>query len=133
MVLRAAGLAARTALLLPTLTVRLPDIETNRLQRIGRRAALLGATATLATKLAGGGLGLFALAYTLETSAAGVFGADFVLALAAAVLAVAVLGLLAWGAGAGPPAPLGSALRLRPETAAAVARRYSAFAAAGSG
>ncbi len=193
-VLHAAELAARTALLggvafwallLPALGARrLPAAEADRLQGIGRRAVLLGAAAALAAKLAGGGLGLLALAATLEAPAAGVFGADFVLALSAALIGVAALGLLALPRGTPGPnrraALLGAALvvvcasaagshaiartegrpmllaatalhqagaalwlgglpallaalRLRPETAAAVGRRYSAFAAAGVG
>jgi copper resistance protein D len=192
-VLRAADLAARTALLggvafwallLPALAPRLPAEDADRIGRIGRRAVLLGAVATLLAKLAGGGLGLLALAYTLETPPAGVFGADFVLALAVALLAVAGLGLLALRRGSpgpgrraallaaallviaasaagshaiarteGRPALLAAtalhqagaalwlgglpallaALRLRPETAAAVGRRYSGFAAVGVG
>lgn len=190
-VLHAAELAARTALLggvffwallLPMLRTRLPGADADLLQGIGRRAVLLGAAAALGAKLAGGGLGLLALAATLETPAAGVLGADFVLALSVALLAVAALGLLALPRGApgsgrraallgmalavvaasaagshaiartesrpmllaatalhqagaalwigGLPALL-AALRLRPETAALVGRRYSGFAAAG--
>ena len=194
-VLRAAELAARTALLggvafwallLPPLAPRLASAgdEADRLQSIGRRTVLAGAAATLIAKVAGGGLGLLALAATLETPAAGVFGADFVLALSVALLAVAALGLLALPRGAPPPgrraALLGAALvvvaasaagshaiartegrpmllaatalhqagaalwlgglpallaalRLRPETAAVVGRRYSGYAAAGVG
>lgn len=122
-VLHAAELAARTALLggvvfwallLPPLGSRLPAAEAGRLGGIGRRAVVLGAAAALAAKLAGGGLGLLALAATLETPAAGVFGADFVLALSAALLAVAALGLLALPRGAPGPgrraALLGAAL-----------------------
>ena len=121
--LHAAELAARTALLgavafwallVPALGARLPAAEAHRLGGIGRRAVLIGAAAALLAKLAGGGLGLLALAYTLETPATGVFGADFVLALSAALLAVAALGLLALPRGAPGPgrraALLGAAL-----------------------
>lgn len=194
-VLRAVELAARTtllggvafwALLLPPLAPRLANAggDADRLQSIGRRTVLAGAAATLVVKLAGGGLGLLALASTLETPAAGVFGADFVLALSVALFSVAALGLLAFPRGAPTPgrraALLGAALavvaasaagshaiartegrpmllaatalhqagaalwlgglpallaalRLRPETAALVGRRYSGYAAAGVG
>jgi len=188
--LRLTELAARTAvlggvafwaMLLPSLAP-FPTGDMARLQAIGRRAVLAGAAATLAAKLAGGGLGLLALAATLESSASTAFGADFVLALAVSLLAVAAIGLLALPRGTPGPgrraALLGAtlvlvaasaagshaiartedrplllaatalhqagaalwvgglpallaALRLRPETAAAVGRRYSGFAAAG--
>jgi copper resistance protein D len=191
--LRLAELAARTALLggVAFWALLLPSLappptgatgDMARLQAIGRRAVLAGAAATLVAKLAGGGLALLALAATLESSPTAVFGADFVLALAAALLAVAALGLLALPRGTPGPgrraALLGAALlviaasaagshavarteerpmllaatalhqigaalwvgglpallaalRLRPETAASVGRRYSGFAAAG--
>jgi putative copper resistance protein D len=193
-VLRVAELAARTvllggvafwALLLPPLARRLAAAgDAGRLHAIARRTVLVGAAATLLAKLMGGGLGLLALAATLESPAAAVFGADFVTALAAALLAVAALGLLALPRGAPGPGrraalllaalaviaasaagshaiarteerpmllaatalhqtgaalwvgglpSLLAALRLRPETAATVGRRYSAFAAAGVG
>lgn len=191
--LRAADLAARTALLggvafwallLPPLAPRFPAPDAKRLGGVGRRVVLAGAAATVAAKLAGGGLGLLALAYTSETPPAGAFGADFVLALAAAVLAAAALGLLALPRAAPGPGrraallgaalaliaasaagshaiartedrpmllaatalhqagaalwlgglpALWAALRLRPETAVAIGRRYSGFAAAGVG
>ena len=104
-VLRAAELAARTvllggvafwALLLP-FAPRLSRRATRTgCRRIGRRTVLAGAAATLVAKLAGGGLGLLALAATLESPATGVFGADFVLALAV---------VPARGGGARPPRP----------------------------
>ncbi len=109
-VLHAAELAACTALLggvvfwgllLPSLRARLPAAEADRLQGIGRRAVLIGAVAALFAKLAGGGLGLPALAATLETPAAGVFGADFVLALSAA------LPCSRWRRSASSPCPAG--------------------------
>jgi putative copper resistance protein D len=110
--LHAAELIARTALLgslvfwlllaLP-LAPWLPPGDAERLRAIGRGATLWSAVAALGTTLVSAGLGLLALAATLDAPLGSLLGADFVQAAGLALAAILVLlGLAAWRGQPGP-------------------------------
>jgi copper resistance protein D len=114
--LHASELIARTVLLggvvfwaimAGSLADRMPGREALTLHRIGRRQVLIGAAATVLAKLLSNGLGVLALAATLDAPAASLADAGFIKVAGLSLGATLLLGALTL-----PAAPLGTGRRL---------------------